>query len=108
MALSWFMVSSCGGGGSSGGGVKEKVFMNAFTDFACSPGWTNRDGALGRAPYSGSGTCEAPFPGPPGTYSVFLEAQTESDHDAAGKIHTPGIARREGCRSHLGNNQGYR
>ena len=56
-----------------------EIFMNAFTDFSCSPGWANRNGGLGRAAYSGSGTCQGPFPGESGVYAVFLQAQAEAD-----------------------------
>ena len=89
------VVSSCGGGSSSGGTAGDsaeveaenttevitasEIFLNAFNDFSCSPGWTNRNSGLGRAAYSGSGTCKASFPGESGAYSVFLLAQTEFD-----------------------------
>ncbi len=76
VVLSTMIVASCGGGSSSGGSnaveaeaavesgtdstpqaiVASKIFLDAFNDFSCSSGWTNRHGGLGRAPYSGSGT----------------------------------------------------
>jgi hypothetical protein len=101
--FSAIMVASCGGGSSSGGSntaaaeaevvaetevgtdsttegiVASKIFLDAFNDFSCSSGWTNRHGGLGRAPYSGSGTCKASFPGESGRYAVSLQAQTEFD-----------------------------
>jgi len=99
------MIASCSGGSSSGGSesveaetgaenttaenttaenttpaiAASEIFLNAFDDFSCSSGWTNRRGGLGRAPYSGSGTCKATFPGESGFYAVSLQAQTEFD-----------------------------
>lgn len=55
------------------------IFLNAFDDFRCTSGWTNRNGALGRAAFSGSGSCTAAFPGESGTYAVTLVAQSEFD-----------------------------
>ena len=85
-------LTACGGGGdntSAGGGgssepstteiVLTALFLNAFTHFSCSSGWSNRSGALGRSAYSGSGTCRASFPGGSGIYSWTLQAQTEFD-----------------------------
>ena len=90
LILSSIAISSCGGGSSSGGSSaggqgsatvdsSTEIFLNAFTDFACSPGWQDRNGGLGRAAYSGDGTCETPFPGESGVYAVYLQAQTEAD-----------------------------
>lgn len=90
LILSSIAIISCGGGsssgGSSGGGdgtvtvdSSDQIFLSAFTDFACSPGWQNRNGGLGRAAYSGDGTCETPFPGESGVYAVYVQAQTEAD-----------------------------
>lgn len=90
MILSSVLLSSCGGGSSSGASnagadgsvtvdASDEIFLNAFSDFACSPGWANRNGALGRVAYSGSGTCDTPFPGESGVYAVYLQAQAEAD-----------------------------
>lgn len=94
-------VTACGGGSdtSSGDGQDSEaaaqqqglastsseatqavaIFLDAFRDFKCTSGWTEREGALGRAAYSGSGTCSASFPGAPGKYKVTLQAQAEFD-----------------------------
>ena len=56
-----------------------RVYLDGFKDFNCSSGWTNRHGGVGRAPYSGSGSCSAEFPGESGIYSVALKAQLEFD-----------------------------
>ncbi len=72
-------------GTSSGGGSDTKVQKNAvvtlsaFSDFQCSNNWTNRDGALGLAAGSGSGTCKVSFPGGPGVYRISVQVQTEFD-----------------------------
>ena len=55
------------------------VVLDAFSDFSCSSGWTNRDGALGLSPHSGSGTCQATFPGASDNYRVTITVQTEFD-----------------------------
>ena len=55
------------------------VVLEAFSDFSCTSGWTNRDGALGLSPHSGSGTCEAAFPGASGNYRVTITVQIEFD-----------------------------
>ena len=55
------------------------VVLEAFSDFSCSNGWTNRDGALGLSPHSGSGSCQATFPGASGNYRVTITVQTEFD-----------------------------
>ena len=104
LILSAFVISACGGGSSSGGSSAEggeaissdEIFLNAFTDYACSPGWANRNGALGRVAYSGSGTCETPFPGESGVYSVFLQAQTENDGNSPYAISINGTNIQEG------------
>ncbi|MDA9981604.1 hypothetical protein N9H39_02475 [Gammaproteobacteria bacterium] len=114
MILSAFVISACGGGSSSGGssvsassassastgggGVvsSDEIFLNAFTDYACSPGWANRNGALGRVAYSGSGTCETPFPGESGIYAVFLQAQTENDGNSPYAVSINGTNVQEG------------
>ncbi len=55
------------------------VALNAFTDFSCGPQWTNRDGALGLRAGSGSGTCQASFPGNSGSYTIVVKVQAERD-----------------------------
>jgi hypothetical protein len=55
------------------------VVLNAFTDFSCGPQWTNRDGALGLRAGSGSGTCQASFPGNSGSYLIQVRVQAERD-----------------------------
>ncbi|MCW5203349.1 MAG: hypothetical protein QTN59_20280 [Candidatus Electrothrix communis] len=59
--------------------TSSTVVLEAFSDFSCSSGWTNRDGALGLSPHSGSGTCQATFPGAVGNYNVTITVQTEFD-----------------------------
>ena len=59
--------------------TSSTVVLEAFSDFSCSSGWTNRDGALGLSPHSGSGTCQATFPGAAGNYNVTITVQTEFD-----------------------------
>ena len=56
-----------------------KVRLDAFRDFKCSSNWVNRDGALGLKAGTGSGACEAGFPGRSGRYRVTLMAQLEFD-----------------------------
>ncbi|NOY17147.1 MAG: hypothetical protein GXP23_09500 [Gammaproteobacteria bacterium] len=64
---------------SGGGAVATAVTLGAFKDFSCTSNWTNRDGALGLKAYSGSGTCQAKFPGVSGKYRLTLTVQTEFD-----------------------------
>ncbi len=59
--------------------TSSTVELGAFSDFSCSSGWTNRDGALGLSPHSGSGTCQATFPGASGNYRITITVQTEFD-----------------------------
>ncbi|MBM9512996.1 hypothetical protein [Desulfogranum marinum] len=59
------------------------VTLNAFSDFSCTSGWTNRDGALGLRAGSGSGTCTAEFPGVSGSYSIQIKVQAERDGSPA-------------------------
>lgn len=56
-----------------------KVYLDGLDNFSCESNWMSRDGALGLAPYSGDGSCEAVFPGANGTYSIVLTIQTEFD-----------------------------
>ena len=55
------------------------MVLSAFSDFSCSGNWSNRDGALGLTARTGSGSCQASFPGPSGDYRVTLTAQIEFD-----------------------------
>ncbi|HEC13644.1 MAG TPA: hypothetical protein ENI80_10445 [Acidiferrobacteraceae bacterium] len=82
------VLTACGRGPdtSSGGGgdfivnsPSSAVRLNAFSDFKCTDGWTDSDGAMGLASGTGNGTCEAVFPGPSGTYRVEVLAQSEYD-----------------------------
>ena len=57
----------------------QAVKLDAFKDFNCSSNWKNRDGGLGLAVGSGSGTCRASFPGEAGAYRIQLLAQTERE-----------------------------
>lgn len=72
------------------------VYLNAFKDFRCSSGWTNRHGGLGRAPYSGSGSCSAAFPGESGIYNVALKAQLEFDGASPYRVSINGNTIRQG------------
>lgn len=76
-------------GGTSSGGTSSapppdgatpaEVRLSAFSDFQCSGNWTNRDGALGLKAHTGSGACEATFPGVSGSYRIQVKVQTERD-----------------------------
>ena len=63
----------------------SEIFLDAF-DFKCSGNWEDRDGALGLAAYSGSGSCQESFPGEAGTYQLVLKAQTEYDGESPYKV----------------------
>lgn len=125
LVLSSIVLGACGGGSSSGASNTSasnntaasesdsngaeataaqttvdssgEIFLSAFTDFACSPGWQNRNGGLGRAAYSGDGTCETPFPGESGVYAVYLQAQTEADGSSPYAISINGETVSEGA-----------
>ena len=71
--------SSSGESSSGGGSDNSIVALNAFTDFNCTSGWSNRDGALGLTAGAGSGSCKAAFPGGSGNYRVTVTIQTEFD-----------------------------
>lgn len=90
LVFSGLVLDSCGGGGEASGSGQQssasKLFLNAFTDFKCTSGWTNRDGGLGRAPYSGSGSCSAEFAGARSRYDVTLQAQLEFDGSSPYRI----------------------
>ena len=88
IAVSSLVVScqkSSSGESSSGGGTEifsannTTATYNAFKDFNCSSGWSNRDGALGLTAGAGSGTCKLAFPGGSGKYRVTVKIQTEFD-----------------------------
>jgi hypothetical protein len=55
------------------------VTLSAFSDFSCTDAWTGRDGALGLAANSGSGTCQTAFQGVSSKYRVRITVQTEFD-----------------------------
>ena len=76
--------------GTADSGELTAVFLNAFSDFSCTSGWTTRRGGLGRAPYAGSGSCSAAFTGTSGTYSVTLKAQLEFDGSSPYRISVNG------------------
>lgn len=118
VVLCTVVVAACGGGSdtSSGEGQDSEnaaqeqgssdvssdaaqavaIFLDAFKDFKCTSGWTNRNGALGRAAYSGSGTCTASFPGAPGKYRVTLQAQTEFDGSSPYRVSINGKTIQQG------------
>lgn len=108
---------ACGGGGGDastggdqGGGLNTeattatedtsanlvRVVLDAFRDFSCTSGWGNRNGALGRLAFSGSGSCTAAFNGPPGRYRVTLQAQIEFDGSSPYRISLNGNTIKEG------------
>lgn len=74
----------------------SEVWMDAYT-FNCSSNWTNRDGPLGLAAYSGSGSCNKGFPGAPGTYQLILSAVTEFDGKSPYKVSINGTTIKEGA-----------
>jgi hypothetical protein len=97
------LVASCGdkkGDTSSGGGkatpsatasttgtaTPSKVTLDASSDFRCSSNWGGRDGAWGLDAYSGSGSCQASFPGASGTYRISVFIQTERDGSPAYRV----------------------
>ena len=92
--------SSTGAGSSSGEEVNSAnnttVVLNAFTDFNCTGGWSNRDGALGLTAGAGSGTCDVAFPGGSGKYRVQVKIQTEFDGRPIYKVSINGNTIREG------------
>lgn len=69
---------SSSGGGSSGPAATV-VSLGAFQKFSCTSNWTTRDGALGLEAHTGSGTCDATFPGVSGPYRITITVQTEYD-----------------------------
>ena len=83
-------------GASSDAAAAVAIFLDAFRDFKCSSGWANRNGALGRTAYSGSGTCSASFPGGPGKYKVTLQAQAEFDGSSPYRVSINGKTIKQG------------
>lgn len=73
-----------------------KITLDAFDDFSCSGNWTDRDGALGLKAYSGSGSCSASFPGPPGRYRISVKVQTEYDGRSPYRVSINGQTIKEG------------
>lgn len=71
------------------------IWLDAYT-FNCTSNWTNRDGPLGLAAYSGSGTCSKAFPGETGTYQLTLYAVTEFDGKSPYKVSIDGSTIKEG------------
>lgn len=59
------------------------VVLNAFSDFSCTGNWSNRDGALGLNARTGSGSCQASFPGESGDYRVTITVQIEFDGNSS-------------------------
>ena len=57
----------------------SEVRLSAFSDFSCTSNWTERDGALGLKAHTGSGTCQASFPGVSSMYKVRINVQAERD-----------------------------
>jgi hypothetical protein len=74
----------------------DKIFLDAFDDFSCSANWTDRDGALGLSPHSGSGTCTAEFPGEPGNYLITIKIQTEFDGRSPYEVTVNGTVIKQG------------
>lgn len=72
------------------GQEKDKIRLSAFTDFKCDNAWTNRDGGWGLRAGSGSGVCNATFPGASGSYRVTLMAQLEFDGNPKFRIEIDG------------------
>ncbi|PIE66281.1 MAG: hypothetical protein CSA26_01165 [Desulfobacterales bacterium] len=64
----------------------RNVTLKASADFTCSSNWTVRNKAWGLKPYSGTGTCTAPFPGKSGRYKVTLLIQAEFDGNSAYEV----------------------
>lgn len=109
MALLSIAVVACGGGSdtssgegqdstnaSSGATQAVEIFLDAFRDFKCSSGWSDRNGALGRTAYSGSGTCTGSFPGETGNYKVTLQAQSEFDGSSPYRVSINGKTIKQG------------
>lgn len=76
--------------------TSSTIKLDAFDDFNCSSGWGNRDGALGRVAYSGSGSCTATFKGTSGTYRITLSIRTEYDGESPYSVSINGITIKEG------------
>lgn len=76
--------------------TSSTIKLDAFDDFNCSSGWGNRDGALGRIAYSGSGSCSATFKGTSGTYRITLSIRTEYDGESPYRVSINGTTIKEG------------
>lgn len=76
--------------------ASSDIWLDAYT-FNCSSNWTNRDGPLGLAAYSGSGSCKKSFPGESGTYKLTLYAVTEFDGKSPYKVSINGSTIKEGA-----------
>lgn len=76
--------------------TSSTIKLDAFDDFNCSSGWGNRDGALGRIAYSGSGSCNATFKGTSGRYRITLSIRTEYDGESPYKVSINGTTIKEG------------
>lgn len=93
---------SASGEASSGGGTESfstnntRATYSAFSDFNCSGGWSNRDGALGLTAGAGSGTCDLAFPGGSGKYQVTVKIQTEFDGNPIYRVSINGNTIKEG------------
>lgn len=73
----------------------NQIWLDAYT-FNCSSNWTNRDGPLGLAPYSGSGECTKSFSGPPGDYQLVLSTVIEFDGKSPYRVSINGQTIKEG------------
>jgi len=71
------------------------IWLDAFK-FSCDSNWTERDGALGLAAYSGDGSCETSFPGIDGTYNMTLSIQTEFDGESPFRVTINGQTIKDG------------
>ena len=88
--------SSSGGGSDVISASNTTKTFNAFSDFSCTSGWSNRDGALGLTAGAGSGTCDVVFPGGSGKYRISVVIQTEFDGNPIYKISINGNSVKEG------------
>lgn len=84
--------TSSGGGSDSSSASSDSnpqnviIKLGAFNEFKCTSNWTNRDGGQGLKVGSGSGTCQASFPGGSGSYQIELLAQTEREGQSPYRI----------------------
>lgn len=73
----------------------SQIWLDAYS-FNCTSNWTNRDGPLGLAPYSGSGSCTKAFSGPPGNYKLVLSAGLEFDGKSPYRVSINGQTIKQG------------